>query len=225
MRIVALTGSIASGKSFALRILTRFRVRTCNADAFVREIFVSDTKTKTALLKRFPRAKDAKGEISRSQLAAQVYRNRDDLRVLEKIVHPRVAFYRRRVLQQYRRQGVTFVFCEIPLLFESPSRDRFSATVMTFAPYFLRKKRAFLRSTMNEQHWRSITERQIPDAKKRTFADILVYSGLGRAVGGRSVVRALYRCRNKAKRQKEAEKRKQFLQQGRRKNRDFLFCL
>ncbi len=199
MRIVALTGSIASGKSFALTVLIRLRVRVCSADAFVRDIFVSDTKTKAILLKRFPNVRDDKGEISRQKLAAQVYRNSNDLQALEKIVHPRVVFYRQRVLQQYRRQGVRLLFCEIPLLFESSSREAFSAIVMTFAPFFLRKRRAFQRLAMNEQHWQSITQRQMPDIKKRTLADVLVFSGLGKAGGGRSIVRALYRCRNKTK--------------------------
>ncbi len=202
MRIVALTGSIASGKSFALTILTRLRVRVCSADTFVRDIFISDTKTKAALFKRFPNVRDDQGEISRQKLAAQVYRSSNDLQALEKIVHPRVVFYRQRVLQQYRRQGVRLLFCEIPLLFESPSREAFSAIVMTFAPPFLRKRRAFQRPAMNKQHWQSITRRQMPDVQKRTLADILVFSGLGKAVGGRSIVRALYRCRNKTKNKK-----------------------
>ena len=224
MRIVALTGSIASGKSFALTLLSRFRVRTCSADAFVRDIFVSDTKTKTALLERFPKAKDSKGEISRQKLAAQVYRNSNDLQALEKIVHPRVAFYRKRVLQQCHRQGVRLLFCEIPLLFESPPRENFSAIVMTFAPFFLRKRRAFQRPAMNEQHWQSIKRRQMPDAKKRTLADVLVFSGLGKAVGGRSVVRALYRCRNKRKNRKRQERTDNLFNDGQKKHEGSLFA-
>ena len=197
MRVVAVTGSIASGKSFALTILSRCRVHTCSADAIVRDIFVSDTKTKAILLERFPNANDGANEISRQKLAAQVYRNSNDLQTLENIVHPRVVFYRKRILQQCRRQGVRLLFCEIPLLFESPSRENFSEVVMTFAPFFIRKRRAFRRSTMNEQHWRSIAQRQICDAKKIILADMVVSTGLGKAVGGRSVVRALYRCRNR----------------------------
>ena len=215
MRIVALTGSIASGKSFALKVLSRFRVRTCSADAIVRDIFISDAKTKATLLKRFPNARDSQGEISRQQLAAQVYRSSNDLQVLEKIVHPRVVFYRKRILQQCRRQGVRLLFCEIPLLFESPSREVFSAIVMTFAPLFLRKRRAFQRPTMNEQHWRSITRRQMPDVKKRIFADTIVPMGLGKAVGGRSVVRALYRCRNQKKDRERHDKEDNFFAKGR----------
>ena len=224
MRVIALTGSIASGKSFALTILSRLRVQTCSADAFVRDIFISDTQIKTILLKRFPNARDDAHEISRQKLAEQVYRNSNDLRALEKIVHPRVVFYRHRVLQRCRRQGIRLLFCEIPLLFENPSREDFSVIVMTFAPFFLRKRRAFLRPTMNEQHWQSITQRQMPDIKKRTLADILVPTGLGRAVGGRSVVRALYRCRNKKKDRKNQEEACNFFDKGREKYKTSFFA-
>ena len=221
MRIVALTGSIASGKSFALTVLSRLRVHTCSADAFVHDIFVSDTKTKATLLEHFPSARDGAGGISRQQLAAQVYRSGNDLQTLEKIVHPRVVFYRKRFLQQCRRQGIRLVFCEIPLLFESPSREAFSAIVMTFTPFFLRKRRAFQRPAMNERHWRSIVRRQMPDAKKRSLANVVVSMGLGRAVGGRGIVRALYRCRNGKKDKKRQGQAGGFFDKGREKHEAF----
>lgn len=203
MLIIGLTGSIASGKSYALRIFSRMGVRVFSADAAVHEILVSESKVKKAIFAHFPAIKNKEGNIMRDKLAQQVYgrnstrENEEHLRWLERLLHPRVQASFERYICHCRRIGARIIVAEIPLLFETNLAKNFDYIVMTFAPKALRKKRAFKRISMTQAQWRSICMRQTPDFKKRAWSDSVIVSGLGRAHGMRSVFKALYRCRNK----------------------------
>ena len=231
MLIIGLTGSIASGKSFALQAFARLRLQTHSADEVVHKILVADAKLKQQIFLRFPNTKDENNNVIRSKLAQHVYKNSDknsdknpgkalcenstqkqnslqsnlqpnysqpsnNLKWLEQLIHPRVSLYRKKFLQHCRRIGARIVVIEIPLLLETAAQNEFDYIVMTFAPKFLRRQRAFKRKTMNSLQWRNINQLQMLDCKKKTKCDRVIISGLGKATGRRSVIKALCRIRN-----------------------------
>lgn len=114
---------------------------------------------------------------------------------LEKLIHPKVLISRKKFLQHCRRVGAKIVVIEIPLLLETGIENEFDHVVMTFAPKYLRKKRALKRDGMTSLRWRNINRRQMPDCKKKTKCNGVIISGLGKVVGRRSVVKSLYRFR------------------------------
>ena len=251
MLIIGLTGSIASGKSFALQAFASLRLQTHSADEVVHKILVADAKLKQQIFLRFPNTKDANNNVIRSKLAQHVYKdsaedsdkntdkdsdkNSDknpcespcenptqkqnniqpnlqhtsqhnlqpdysradsNLKWLEQLIHPRVSLYRKKFLQHCRRIGARTVVIEIPLLLETAAQKEFDYIVMTFAPKFLRRQRAFKRKAMNSLQWRNINQRQMHDYKKKTKCDRVIISGLGKATGRRSVIKSLCRIRN-----------------------------
>lgn len=214
MLVIGLTGSIASGKSFALQAFAKLRLHTHSADDVVHKILVADAKLKQQIFLRFPDTKDAHNNVIRSKLAQHIYKNShsrnaqndnnaqnsnedsNNLAWLEQLIHPRVSLHRKRYLQHCRIIGARVVVIEIPLLLETALQKEFDYVVMTFAPKFLRRKRAFQRKNMTSLQWRNINQRQMPDCKKKTRCDGVIISGLGKATARRSAIKSLCRFRN-----------------------------
>src|SRR5688572_33312376 len=86
---VALTGGIATGKSYVLARLRDRGVSTIDADDVVREALGPGTPTTEAIATQFGSAFRAPdGSIDRALLAGKVFRDRASRLQLESIIHP-----------------------------------------------------------------------------------------------------------------------------------------
>src|SRR6476646_10858444 len=88
---VALTGGIATGKSYVLAQLRERGVPTVDADAIVHELFEPHTLTTQAVVLEFGHAiLSDTGSVDRAILASKVFTDRMARLRLEAIVHPAV---------------------------------------------------------------------------------------------------------------------------------------
>src|SRR5690606_31384446 len=88
---VALTGGLATGKSYVTRALTARGIPTIDADALAREAIAPGSAGARAVVDRFGDAVRAPdGAIDRRALARIVFADPDARRDLEAIVHPYV---------------------------------------------------------------------------------------------------------------------------------------
>lgn len=133
---VAITGGIGAGKSEALRAFARHGAATNSSDAIVHELIAHDADVRAALEQRF-------GTTDCAEIAAIVFRDRDELAWLEELLHPRVVerslAWREDLanLPEPPRVSVT----EVPLLFEVGGESRFDKVVVITAPKALRDAR------------------------------------------------------------------------------------
>ena len=179
MIILGLTGSIAMGKSEASKMFRRLGVPVFDADAAVHQIMAPGRPVVAEVEQAFPGVTNA-GAIDRAALGARVFGQRDELRKLEAIIHPRVAQMQRHFLAGAARRRLALVVLDIPLLFEGRGEERcdFAATVT--APAFLQRQRVLARDTMTAEKFENILRQQVPDAVKRQRADFVLPTGLGR---------------------------------------------
>lgn len=91
MRLLGLTGNIATGKSTVLEILREQGAEVVDADALVHELLGPGTPTTAAVVETFGEGvRAANGGIDRPALARIVFNDPAALRRLEEIVHPAV---------------------------------------------------------------------------------------------------------------------------------------
>ncbi len=91
MKIIGLTGNIASGKSTVMRFLRELGAETLDADKVVHALFAPGTPVTRAVADAFGEdVLDAEGGVNRQVLGARVFSDPDALRRLEAIVHPAV---------------------------------------------------------------------------------------------------------------------------------------
>jgi dephospho-CoA kinase len=192
MRILGLTGSIAMGKSTAVKMLQRLKVPVHDADDCVHRLFVAGGRAVGPISKAFHGVVEG-GAVDRRRLGAQVFGKPDELRKLEAIVHPLVRGERDRFLAVHRRRRTRLVVLDVPLLFESGGHRGCDEIMVVSAPGFLQRRRALARQDMTLGKLVSILARQMPDHRKRQLADVIISTGLGFADTQRRLVRYLKR--------------------------------
>lgn len=120
MRIIGLTGSIASGKSTVTRALRDLGVPVIDADAIVHDLQRPGTPVLAAIAHEFgPEVIRADGSLDRAALGGIVFRNPARRQDLEAIVHPAVRAEIQSEIERCRAEGRPVVVLDIPLLFES----------------------------------------------------------------------------------------------------------
>jgi dephospho-CoA kinase len=166
---VALTGTVAAGKSSALAALERLGAETASSDAIVRELLATD-ELRDALVERWGKAVAPDGPVDRSRVAEIVFRDPDELDWLESQLHPRVG---ERIADW--RSGLDpdlpVAVVEVPLLFESGMESLFDAVLCVIAPRPLRERRATGRG-LGELDGRG--GRQLTDEQKAARSDFVV---------------------------------------------------
>ncbi len=91
MKLIGLTGNIASGKSTVAALLIQRGAAHIDADALVHEMYQPGTDVTTALVEEFGTGiLNSEGGIDRKALGAIVFSDPVALRTVESITHPRV---------------------------------------------------------------------------------------------------------------------------------------
>ena len=133
VRRVALTGGIATGKSFVARALAAHGFPTVDADALARQAVAPGSAGLVGIVARFGDGiVDGAGALDRAALARLVFTDTAARRDLERIVHPVV----QRAIDDFfaalpaDEAGVA----EIPLLYETGRQAAFDLVVVTACP-------------------------------------------------------------------------------------------
>ena len=171
---VAITGGIGAGKSSALAAFRHHGAATVSSDEIVHHLLKSDPDVKHALVERLgEEVLGEDGAPDRERIGIRVFRDRDALDWLEKLLHPLVS----REYLEWREQLAKLpnppAVCvtEVPLLYEVGADARFDKVVVVTAPRQLREARRGGRKDDRES-------RLLPDREKAERADF-VYVNTG----------------------------------------------
>ena len=176
MIVLCLTGSLAMGKSTALRFFAEAGVPVHDADAVVHRLYAGDAAQ--AIEAAFP-GTTADGKVDREKLGARVIGDAAAMARLEAIVHPLVRREEERFLRDAEASGAQVAVLDIPLLFETGGDRRCDGVVVVSSPPEVQRARAFERPGMTEEKFASLLAKQMPDAEKRARADFIVDSSQG----------------------------------------------
>ncbi|MGB0745963.1 MAG: dephospho-CoA kinase [Alphaproteobacteria bacterium] len=182
MKIIGLTGSIAMGKSTAAKMLARMGYAHFDADAVVHALTGPHGRALPAIAAFAPEAVSTEAGMDRRRLGDLAFRDQSVLRKLEAVLHPMVYAENRRLLALWQRQRRRKVLLDVPLLLEGAGERRCDAVWVVSAPKALQAQRALSRPGMTPEKLRGILSRQVPDREKRRRADVVIATGLGRAI-------------------------------------------
>ncbi|MEX2614038.1 MAG: dephospho-CoA kinase [Gaiellaceae bacterium] len=171
---VAITGGIGAGKSSALASFRSHGAATVSSDEIVHHLLATDPEVKQALVERLgEEILGEDGAPDRERIALRVFKDRDALDFLEKLLHPLVS----REYLAWREQLAALpnpprvCVTEVPLLYEAGGEKRFDKVVVVTAPAKLREARRGGRTDDRES-------RLLPDREKTKQADF-VYVNTG----------------------------------------------
>jgi len=176
---VALTGGIATGKSYCLGRFAALGVPTIDADRLAREAVAPGSPGLAAVAQRFGahivREDDT---LDRAALARIVFSDRTARADLEAIVHPDV--YRR--IREWFAQlphGTPVAMADIPLLFETGHEHDFDAVVVAACTPEEQLRRLVARDGLSETDARARLEAQSPIDEKVRRAQFVIRTDIG----------------------------------------------
>jgi len=175
VRRVALTGGIATGKSYVRKALERLGVPTIDADALARDAVAPGTPGLRQIAQRFGSGVlDSAGHLDRGKLAAVVFEDQAARRDLEAIVHPYVVETSERWFSGLDPATYPFAVYDIPLLFEANRRGDFDTIIVAAAEPDTQLRRVIERDGLSETEARRRIDAQLPIGEKLQHADHVV---------------------------------------------------
>lgn len=175
MRLIGLTGNIASGKSVVTDMLAQRGATIIDADVLARHAVTKGSPALDAIVARWGEGiLDAEGNLDRAALRHIVFEKQEELDALNGIVHPEINRLRTRDIDTARASGKMLVVCVIPLLFERHLADDFDAIVLVDAPRSLRLDRIVRDRGIDETEAMNMIAAQMPADLKRARADFVI---------------------------------------------------
>ena len=130
---IALTGGIASGKSYVLDQFRRRGVPCLDADELAHGVTAAGTEATAAIAARFGvEFLAADGSVDRQMLGPIVFADPTARRELEAMVHPAVYRAITAGLRAFELMGGgAFAVVDVPLLFETGAEKKFDRVIAT----------------------------------------------------------------------------------------------
>ncbi|TCS66380.1 dephospho-CoA kinase [Primorskyibacter sedentarius] len=165
---LGLTGSIGMGKSTTAAMFADEGCAVWDADAAVHRLYSGAAVPAVGAV--FPNA-IVDGTVSREALKQIISSDSEALGKLEAIIHPLVRQDRARFAREAEADILVF---DIPLLFETGSRDEFDAvTCVTVSPE-IQRERVLARGTMTQAQFEMILAKQMPITENVALSDYVV---------------------------------------------------
>lgn len=176
MKLIGLTGGIASGKSTIARRLAAHGAAHIDADGLAREAVAVGSPGLAAVRERFgDGVLEPDGGLDRAALGRLVFNDPSALADLNGIVHPEVRrIAAERIAAIAERDPDAVVVYDVPLLVEAGVQMPWDLIVVADAPAALRARRLVeLRGMSAAEAERRIAS-QAGDAERRAVADVLI---------------------------------------------------
>jgi len=172
---VALTGGIATGKSYVLQKLRERGVPCIDADTLAHGVTAAGTEATAAIAARFGRdVLAADGSVNRARLGSIVFADPNARRELEAITHPAVYRAIAAALRAFElTSNYRYAVVDVPLLFETDRAKDFDRVIVTACPPDLQVQRLVERG-MTEEAARQRLEAQLPTPEKTSRADFVI---------------------------------------------------
>ncbi len=189
MKVVALTGGIASGKSEVLNIFMRLGAFVIDCDVLSREALQPCSEAWWNVVRKFGRGiLRADLEIDRAKLREIVFSDDEKRISLERIVHPVVRQKLRERLEAIKtltsenamaeesEDDDVIVVVDVPLLFELGMQHDFDSVIVIYASEEKRLRRLMNRDKIGAELARNMLKAQMPLEEKVKLADHVIYN-------------------------------------------------
>jgi len=176
---IALTGGIATGKSYCLERFAELGAPTVDADALARDVVAIGTPGLAAVASAFGSGVLAEdGSLDRPALGRIVFGNPKARAALESIIHPEIY---RRIGEWFadRPSGVRLAIADIPLVFETGHSHDFDAVVVAACMPEEQIRRVIARDGLTDADARARLAAQWPIDEKVRRATHVIWTDRG----------------------------------------------
>ncbi|HWH76330.1 MAG TPA: dephospho-CoA kinase [Candidatus Binatus sp.] len=175
MKLVGLTGGIASGKSTVARILERLGAAIVNADVLSREVVEPGQDGWKEIVAKFgSEILQPDQTLDRQKLRAIIFNNPDARKDLEAIIHPRVRALAAKRIREHADAGYDIIVYEVPLLFEGNLQDGLRPVILVACDVNIQRRRLEQRDQLDQAAAQKHIDAQMSLEEKRRLADYVI---------------------------------------------------
>jgi dephospho-CoA kinase len=175
VKLVGLTGGIASGKSTVAKILRRLGAAIVDADALSREVVAPGHEGWNEIVATFGReVLQADQTLDRQKLRTIIFNNPDARKQLEAIIHPRVRALAEQRIREHAAAGDELIVYEVPLLFEGKIHEWLRPVILVACDVNVQRQRLQQRDRIDAAAAQKIIDAQMSLEEKRRLADYVI---------------------------------------------------
>ena len=171
---IGITGGIGSGKSVVSKLLQLMGVPVYIADVESKRLTETDPDIRAALISLLGDEVYHDGKLNRPLLASYIFGNKDNLTMVNGIIHPRIKDDFRRWAQSHSSYPIVGI--EAAILIEAGFTEDVDQVVLVYAPQEIRLRRAVSRDACAAEQIQQRMRNQMPDEDKMAFAHHIIYN-------------------------------------------------
>ena len=168
MKIIGVIGKIGSGKTYIANKISKYNF---NADEEVNKIYKKNKNCFNKIKKKFPN-QITKFPIDKKELQRIVNKNKNNLKLISRIVHPIVRIELKKFFKKYSKKKV--IVLDIPLLLENNIKIKNIILVYVDAKTSEIMKRLVKRPNFNIKTYKIMNILQLPSVYKKKKSSYII---------------------------------------------------
>jgi dephospho-CoA kinase len=175
VKLIGLTGGIASGKTAAAAILRRLGAAVIDADELSREVVQPGEEAWKEIIAAFsPAVLQQDKTLDRKKLRKLVFDDPAARKKLEAIIHPKVRALAEKKIRELQATGNEIIVYEVPLLFEGQLQLWLRPVILIACSTATQKQRLKQRDGLTDEQTQQHLNAQMSLEQKRRLADYVV---------------------------------------------------
>lgn len=173
MKVIGLTGSFGTGKTFVASVFKSLGARVIDADLIAHRVIRKNSRAYKKIVRAFGKDILTPGTgIDRKKLGKSVFEKKSYLKRLNEIVHPEVIKLIKKKIKEAGEKDIVVV--DAPLLLEAKAGDLVDKIVVVKASERNQLNRCAEKFRMNKRDILKRIRGQIPIEKKIKIADFVI---------------------------------------------------
>ena len=175
MKIIGLTGGIASGKSTVANMLIENGYKVIDCDKIAWALAEPQREIWQIYLERYgERVLNPDRTLNRQAVADIVFRDKEELTAINALVHPIIKGQMWEEAALAKKNGVQTIFFDVPLLFEAGFDTMTDENWLVYVLPEIQKKRLMARNGYSEEEALRRISSQMSLEKKKLLADVVI---------------------------------------------------
>jgi dephospho-CoA kinase len=175
VKLIGLTGGIASGKSTVATILKQLGAAVINADELSREVVQPGNEAWKEIVETFGAdILQSDKTLDRKKLRTMVFNSPEARKKLEAIIHPKVRALAEERIRELAAAGRSIIVYEVPLLFEGQLHLWLRPVILVACDVNAQKQRLRDRDHLTNTEAQRHIDAQMSLEEKRKLADYVI---------------------------------------------------